>query len=155
MNIKRKKKVCEECRKEKYIFSRGRCKSCASKEYRKNSKTSVKTRRKKNLGRGDFFKKHLILMPPFCQECQEPLEGSVSNVCHILPKSVFPEVELEDDNIMYYCFACHSRFDNFIMSRHKFKTFPVVLERFEKLKNKVKSKNNLYNYLQEHLDSNK
>lgn len=46
----RKKKICKECGKERYIFSKGRCEYCASKSYtpRKKKKTTPKRKKRKS-----------------------------------------------------------------------------------------------------------
>ena len=44
MGIKIKKKICNECEKEAYIFSKGRCKPCASKEYARTTEANKRAK---------------------------------------------------------------------------------------------------------------
>lgn len=154
--MKRTKRLCKECKTEQFIFSKGRCRGCAIKTYPTLNRNPIKRRYKKKTvnGRGEFFRRHINKIPRYCEECMGLNEGGVQNVCHILPKSVYPEVELLDSNIMYYCQDCHIKFDSSPYDRHLFKSFSKVLDRFSKIESHIEETHRkMYRYLKGHLDS--
>lgn len=66
--IKPKKKPCKECKAESYIFSKGLCKSCATKTYKKPSNVSDKQRKR--------IKDYSLVRKEF-------LESLPSNICKV------------------------------------------------------------------------
>ncbi len=145
MSLKPKKKVCKGCGNKTFIFSKGLCRYCASKNYAPLKKTrlnKVSPNKKKRKNRWPFFKRHIDKIKKNnirCQECGGKLGSGTANVCHILPKSNHPEVEFDDNNIMYYCFECHHKFDVHISDRPKMKSFPVILKKYKRMESKLKN----------------
>lgn len=132
-----KKKICNECNRLDYIFSKGRCKSCAYKSYFKKSKTK---KVKNNLS--SWFNVQKSQIPNFCEECGESLEMLVNSsywtttIAHIVPKRAnkYPSVATHPLNRMFYCDHCHNRFDNLGLSEiESFKSLPVIKKRFLKI----------------------
>lgn len=93
-----------------------------------------------------FFRQVTLRMPTKCQECGSQLFafnnfGRRSCAAHILPKAKFKSVAMNEDNIVYLgadflggC-SCHDEMDKLgVEHRVKMKIYPLVLERFEKLK---------------------
>jgi hypothetical protein len=93
----------------------------------------------------DFFAEVSLKMPYECENCGQPLQafnkfGKRSCTAHILPKSGFPSVAMNADNILFMgagflggC-SCHDRYDAGIEQRSKMKVYQVALKRFELLK---------------------
>lgn len=134
MSLRPKKRECTECKQDTYIFSRGRCRSCATHSYGGVKKKH--TPKKNSDLRSKFFMKHVTRIQNNsikCLECNGNLSNGVANVCHILSKTHYPEVEFKDNNIIYLCWECHADFDELVTERERFKSFPIVLKHFEKL----------------------
>ena len=156
--IRRKKKICKECKNEDYIFSKGRCKSCAQKSYGGIKSTpkpikaitakTAKKKKERSKERVPFFKQqieYIIEKGIKCEECGTPLHGGVDEVAHILSKSKHPEVETNKDNIVYLCGAfsenqCHYNFDK--KDRTVMKVFNLAKERYNLIKDRVKKETN-------------
>lgn len=94
----------------------------------------------------DFFKAMYFVMPYNCEECGKPLYAHNEFAkrcvtCHILPKSIFPEIATNPDNIFFMgaeligvC-ADHNAWDDKDSAHRKtMYVYPLALERFEKLK---------------------
>lgn len=109
---------------------------------------SIKVKRVKSNkidGLGDFFQHHMSCIlnnRKCCEECGKRLSGTVSEVAHILTKSRHPEVAKNDDNVMYLCFDCHSKFDSSVAQRRSMKCYPLAVERFNRIKELVNKKTN-------------
>lgn len=118
------------------------------KEQRQAIKTKPISDAKKanKASRSDFFKEVAKDMPYNCMNCSKPLYAFTDfakRCCssHVLPKSKFPSVEFNKDNILFMgtdivagvC-NCHSIFDNTVELRVKMNIYPLALERYEKLK---------------------
>lgn len=151
MNLK--KKVCKSCKKEEFIFSKNRCKRCATMEDSKPlQRSSIKKkaykmpqqtqknkdkRKESRAGYGDFFVRHINIIlneHKSCENCGSRLQGIAGEVCHILSKSKSPEVSTNDDNVLYMCLygsGCHSEFDNTLEKRGKMRVFKKALEKFK------------------------
>ena len=166
--MKLKKKICIECKKETYIFSKGRCKQCSMKSYKGLNSSSTlkktplkkitnKTQKKRQEERKDypeFFKRHIEIIRTegkLCEECGSRLNGSVDEVAHILTKNKHKSVATNDNNVVYLCGAfsknqCHYKFDN--RDRTKMKVFNIAKERFKLFEDQVteysKEKEQLY-----------
>ena len=96
----------------------------------------------------EFYRKHCELAEGSrCQECGERLMGHVSEIAHILKKTVVggnPELATESENIIYLCGMysenqCHTKFDSSLESRSQMKIFPLILEKFIIFQNKIKN----------------
>jgi hypothetical protein len=95
----------------------------------------------------DFYKKHVEVIKntkACCSECGIRLLGDVSEVAHILNKSTYKSVSTNDINVVYLCGwkqnNCHDKFDS--GKDKEMKIFPLVVERFNLLKDFVKEKIN-------------
>lgn len=111
--------------------------------YKKPKKYTFKSN--KIDGLGEFFKHHISIIlteRKKCEECGRILTGNVSEVAHILSKSKHPEVSKMDDNVMYLCLDCHSKFDNSFGHRESMKCYPLAVERFNRIKELVNKKTN-------------
>ena len=123
--LKQKKKFCKSCGNECFLYSRGRCKICASKEDAKPLKKSFKpinkiTERqkeknviKKELTTQQFemfreiYKEHPTKR---CYECNCKVDGASSvQFHHILFKSTYPQYRLEKWNIVLLCETHHNQ----------------------------------------------
>lgn len=119
-----KKKICNVCGENTYIFSKGRCKICASKDYAKktqeNKSKTPKTNSVEKSNLSPFFSYHIsrIEKNNICQICQCKITPSHFHVAHILPKSKYKSVSNNLDNALYLCTSilggngCHETFDN-------------------------------------------
>jgi len=130
--IKQKKKLCVECGKEAYIFSKGRCKSCTPNKSLKKSyiskkpteKSLIKKEEKKeyNLLQWELFEKHWNLKPHYCESCNKWL-GNENNLCfhdHLIEKSSRKDIALEIENLFLVCFDCHGlKTNGFPTEKHK------------------------------------
>ena len=152
--IKQKKKVCKSCQKENFIFSKERCKSCASKEDYKSipkqtTKNKIAKKEKSDLLK-PFFQKHENIIKSkglCCQNCGSKLVASFWEVAHILSKSRYKSIMTEDDNILYLCAGlsgennCHKFLDDKAQNNLEIlRTLPIfatLKERYIKIKDKV------------------
>jgi len=108
--IERKKKPCKVCGKDKYIWSKGRCKPCSAKDY-KLKKTPIKYK-KKETGELEFMKQVWEERHHICEECNVYLpEFSPFCMAHILGKGAAPEHRLNKNNIMILCPTHHMQWD--------------------------------------------
>lgn len=137
-----KKKICKLCNKEEYIFSKGRCKMCASKDYKipKISPKKQKEKKEQSNIRDVYFTYHI-------EKCRKSEESGVpiyepnrTNICHILPKRTYKSVQAHFDNYIYLTLDEHTRFDKLLdeMDFDKLKKeFPsaiiILYLRFKKL----------------------
>lgn len=95
--IKRKKKICIKCRKERYIFSKGRCMSCAKREYKSLNKrkqniyseNSIHTKVLKDCDNKCFF-----------NPCIKFYSTTISNFMHVLPKGRYKYFKFYHKNIV-------------------------------------------------------
>lgn len=141
--MQRKKKICEGCGQEKYIWSNKKCKTCSQSRNKKPLRgTTAKSREKRKQLRSclsEFFKKHITLVNQqrlCCENCGNKLSGHVSEIAHILPKSYYKNIMCDDSNVLYLCgmysdSQCHYAYDN--VSNRLFQELSV----FEKAKQKV------------------
>ncbi len=151
--IKQKKKICKSCQTEQFLFSKGRCKSCASKEDSKpikkqTEKNKIAKKAKRDL-LAPFFEKHENIIKSkglCCQECGNKLVASYWEVAHVLSKTKYKSVMTDDDNVLYLCAGlngeknCHKKFDSEQNNLEKLKTysiFALLKERYNLLKDKV------------------
>ncbi len=110
-----KKKICKGCGDEDFIWARGMCKKCASKNP-KPKKTNIRETPKKEkvkpTGELALFQAIWNTRPHFCTLCNEPLgEFSVWYFSHILPKSTFKRFRLYEKNIVLKCAAHHHDYE--------------------------------------------
>ena len=102
------------------------------------SSKTIKTNINRKLQRKDypeFFKKHIeIASKKRSDESNVKLKGNVYEVCHILSKSLSPEVATNDLNILYLSAEEHSKFDSSLSKRKEMKCFDLSVERYKLLK---------------------
>ena len=109
--IPRKKKTCKECGNEDYIWSKGRCKPCSSKSYKKIG-PSKNVKEKIDLDTR-FYEEIWSERPHYCEECDKYLGEKWERYMfsHILSKGAHPELRHEKLNIAISCLDCHSRYE--------------------------------------------
>lgn len=140
--ITRKKKICNVCHNESYIFSRGRCKPCASKDYG-FIKQSPATQKRKS-GKQDvteFFKGLLADVAPICEESGTKIRMlSHWNMCHILPKRLYKSIATDRRNIVVLTLENHTKLDNSLdkMDLQKVEkdfpnSYPIMLQRVKEM----------------------
>lgn len=102
------------------------------------SSKTIKTNINRKLQRKDypeFFKKHIeIASKKRSDESNVKLKGNIYEVCHILSKSLSPEVATNDLNILYLSADEHSKFDSSLSKRKEMKCFDLSVERYKLLK---------------------
>ena len=102
------------------------------------SSKTIKTNINRKLQRKDypeFFKKHIeIASKKRSDESNVKLKGNIYEVCHILSKSLSPEVATNDLNILYLSAEEHSKFDSNLSKRKEMKCFDLSVERYKLLK---------------------
>ena len=138
-----KKKICIECGKETYIFSKGRCRYCTQKTYKKPSQITEKTKalKKEQSNVRDVYFNTLI---PLCNKSEE--SGTLIyyptrvNICHIFPKRTYKSVQANLDNHIFLTLDEHTRYDylldtfNFRALEKEFpKAWKITLQRVAKL----------------------
>jgi len=97
-----KKKICKECSSEQYIWARGMCKQCASRNPKPKSglKEPVKKESFKPSGELALFQSIWAVRPHVCAVTDEPIEFNVWCFSHILPKGKYPKFRLYEKNIV-------------------------------------------------------
>lgn len=134
--LKQKKKFCKSCGDECFLYSRGRCKACASKEDAKPLKKSFRPIKKvsEKQKEKNIVKKELTIQQfemfreiweereHICQSCGKQLYGEPLSLYfdHLLEKSQYKELTLVKENIYICCGDCHSAKTNgFPTQNHK------------------------------------
>jgi hypothetical protein len=138
--IERKKKICKECNKLDYLFSKGRCKACASKSYAKTPKISDKT--KDNIKVNKIYYQVQIDTNKaknkgkcICEECGcEIKTPSGKNVSHIISKGSNVALYLEPTNNFVLCVAHHHQWE--FGDRKSMNIYEEAMERKEALTRK-------------------
>lgn len=108
-----KKKICTECKREEYIFSKGRCKSCSLKGGKKLSK-KIRTKENK-VDIDSFFVDKLIQLNKSkrSEESGKPIPYPTrANICHIFNKRNHPSVAYHSENYVFLTVDEHSELDN-------------------------------------------
>ena len=103
--------ICKECGKEDYIWSKGRCKPCASKSYKKLG-PSKKAKDKIDLDT-KFYEEIWSEKPHYCEECDKDLGKNWERYMfsHILSKGSQPKLRHNKDNINILCLECHQKWE--------------------------------------------
>ena len=109
--IERKKKICKECGNEDYIWSKGRCKKCASRSYKKLG-ASKNVKEKIDLDTR-FYEEIWSERPHYCEECDKYLGNKWERYMfsHILSKGSQPKLRHVKENINVLCFECHQKWE--------------------------------------------
>jgi ribosomal protein L37E len=109
--ITRKKKKCKECGNDSYIWSKGRCKKCASRSYKgigpsKNVKEKIDLDTK-------FYEEIWSERPHYCEECDKGLGNKWERYMfsHILSKGSQPKLRHVKENINILCLECHQKWE--------------------------------------------
>lgn len=117
----------------------------------KYSKKGWEKRKNDREGYKEFFEKCVDKIKSenlHCAECGARLQGNVSEVAHILPKSYFKSIATNDLNWLPMCghwstAQCHSNFDNFPVEKFKnLLVYPKVNRIFVELEPEIKEKIN-------------
>lgn len=94
--------------------------------------------KKAKKSKGEFFKDQIAHGPKCCENCGGSLAGTkainpAAIVAHILPKNPktgFPSVAENFNNIWFACGECHTNYDNMGTAFvKKMKVFPLLVER--------------------------
>jgi hypothetical protein len=124
------KKICQECKKETFIWSKNLCKNCFTKinppkkiSY-KSAKQKIKDIEKKEYTSKQFSMFYDIWAKRrhYCESCglwlgNEPLSIFFD---HLLEKSKYEQFALMEENIFLCCYNCHSKKTNgFPTEKHK------------------------------------
>lgn len=108
-----KKRICKACKKERVIFSKGRCRSCASKTYRKAAKVSTK-QKTINEKLTEIKKSLIVKYQSRCQGCG--VQTTCLELSHIIRRSKRPDLVVEKDNCTLHCNwalnQCHRKWDS-------------------------------------------
>ena len=149
--LQAKKKICIICNELNFIWSKKRCKSCATKEDASPIK-KISDKKKSSLPKSNelspYFAYHVsqIEKNPYCINCKGKIQASHFHVCHILPKAHFSSVKANLDNAVYMCtsilggFGCHDEFDSSQNNKEFLEDFPAldkILIQFNKFKHLV------------------
>lgn len=153
MNNTAKLYSCKKCGFKVPILSKGLCSRCYYIEYA-NKKLKMGGKKKpldKNNKIKYYYLYHLnnIKSVPYCENCGIKLQGSISNIAHILPKrqSANPEVGAELNNYMYLCSPfdnlinnCHSKYDRIQATKdiYLMNCFNIAKQRYLTFCNKVR-----------------
>lgn len=92
-----------------------------------------------------FYQKHIELAQgKNCEECGKKLQGNSTEIVHILSKEKNPEIATNDDNIIYLCWECHTKFDHSRTSRHQMKVFDWAQEKLSRIESQILNKSAQY-----------
>lgn len=147
--ITRKKKVCNLCGNFDYIFSKGACKFCASKNY-KSLSTKIKPKKNKMDLDNFFIQKieQLLKLGKSEESGKAIFSPTRANISHLFNKRNHPSVAYHPDNYVFLTIDEHSELDNKCLDVNDFieliKRFPVasrlILERMERVRQSVTEK---------------
>ena len=147
--IQRKKKICKSCGNEDFIFSKGMCKFCASKNYKVPSTTIKPKKNKMDLDNFFIQKIEQLLKLGKSEESGKVIFSPTrANICHLFNKRNHPSVAYHPDNYVFLTMDEHSELDNKCLDVNDFieliKRFPVasrlILERMEIVRKSVTEK---------------
>lgn len=112
--IPRKKKICKDCEREDYIWSKGRCKPCSIKNSKKGRLIGFSKSAKKKIDQDKKFYEELWSeRPHYCEECDKHLGETWAKYMfsHILSKGSQPKLRHNKDNINILCLECHQKWE--------------------------------------------
>lgn len=122
----------------------------------KYSKKGWEKRKKDREGYKEFFEKCVEKIKTeklCCSECGAKLQGHVSEVAHVLPKSYFKSVATNDLNWLPMCgqwgieTQCHYKFDNLPIEKYKkLIVYSEVIRIFAELEPLIEEKINYKTY---------
>jgi len=153
MSIIQKDKICKSCGELKKIFSRGRCKFCATKEdskpLRKASPKAAEKRKEERKDFPKFFQDAIekLKLNPVCQNCGCRISADYNghhNVSHLLSKQKYKSVSTHPDNYVFLCSSkdaegrnCHGYFDDHIKARPNMPVYAIAKEKYLKIRDEV------------------
>lgn len=113
------------------------------------SKKASEKRKEERKDFPEFFQKHIQIIKDnqlCCEECGTKLQGHVSEIAHVLPKSYFKSISTHDLNVVYLCgmFSsnnCHSNFDGWPEKKVKdMEIYPKINRIFAELEPIIEEK---------------
>src|SRR3990167_3480507 len=108
MGITRKKKGCSERKKEAYIWGHGKCKPCASKDYKKPK--PIADKRKEQLKDYSVLRKEFLEAQPNCMAKLIGCLGKSDQVHHANKR--FGKRLNETEHFIALCQSCHSQIED-------------------------------------------
>ena len=112
----------------------------------KRSKKTADKRKEERKDFPEFFQKHIQIIKDgrlCCEECGDRLIGDVSEIAHVLPKSYFKSISVDDRNVLYLCSwksnnNCHGIFDNSTIEKVKqMSVYPKIILKFAELESDI------------------
>jgi len=147
--IKKKKKICIECKEPKYIFSKKKCRECYIRTETKplKSNTSLKKSSLKNKTKKEtepclenYFKYHIIKCKTSDETGLPIVNPTKASICHVFPKRKYKSVQCDLRNCVYLTLQEHSQFDN-LLDKHEFerleKEFPNTWKKVKNIVQKI------------------
>lgn len=153
----RKKKQCKSCGKHDFIFSKGRCKACATIDYRKKYREKAMKKPQQPLKRTPISrvptKRHTQAKDKerdamlekwndnkdingccYCEECGKNLGEQMQPyfMAHVMSKGADTARRADKDNIIILCMEHHNQLDSGAKSEMK------IFEKVEKILQKMK-----------------
>ena len=123
--IKQKKKICKTCGEETYLWSKGNCRVCASKNYKKVNKISEKQNNTNKILHTiyDIMDARPDKKCFFC--------GTTNNLthCHLIRRSYSQKLIVHPLNIVHACLDCHTNYDDKPGERKQLPNYDKALER--------------------------
>ena len=111
---------CIECGRVSKIFSKGRCRYCASRTYKKPSSSKKPKENKVDIDKYFVQKIEQLMRSKRSEESGDPIPYPTrANICHILDKSRHPSVAYHPQNYVFLTVDEHSRFDQLLFA-HRF-----------------------------------
>lgn len=124
-----KKKICKCCGTEQYIWARGCCKQCSSKDYKKVNKISDKQAEQNKI----LHTIYGVMDSNTNKKCF--FCGSINNLthCHLIRRSYSQKLIVHPLNIVHACLDCHNKFDDYPLERVLLNNYDKALERIKML----------------------
>ena len=127
--IQQKKKICVECGKLDYYFSRKRCKACSSKDYKKVNKVSDKQSEQNKILHSIYDAMETTEKKCFFCGCtNQPLDRM-----HLIRRSYSQSLIVHPLNIVFGCRECHLCFDEHPIGRESLPNYDKALVRIRLL----------------------
>lgn len=150
--LNKKAHICD-CGRKSYGFRK--CQVCRSKKYADNA---IKRKSEKGGESGideidDYFNYHIgviIKNKVCCAECgvRLPQIPDRKNVCHLLPKSIFPSVRAIKENCIYLCWQHHADFDSTYEKAQKMKIWDYVKQKVSEFRHLVKERHKILTHFE-------
>lgn len=116
---------------------------------KKYNKKSLERRREGRVGYKEFYEEQVKLCRgKRCMSCSRKLRGDVSEIAHILPKSIFKSIATNPLSVLFLCSnkiygsdGCHDKYDRSWEDAKSMPIWVVVIERYNLLKEEIKEYN--------------